>query len=283
VVSALVAALGILTVSVLPRDEPITAPSELTGKEQAKIAPPDLPAKASTEPASLASLPLEQQATILGDRLRAANPGFDGKVAVRMLYGQLDVNLLSDHVHDLSPLRALPGLQRLNCSGHAGTGGMLTDLRPLRDMDLTDMTFNYQPRLRDLTPLAGKQFTTLSILGTGVEDLSPLRGNRQLHLLNMGNTMISNLEPLRGLKLGALYCGSSKIDDLRPLEGMAFVDLNIKSTRVRDYEPLRRIAVQHLFIDVENAPDRDILAAIATLQTINRQPAQEFIAKLKSR
>jgi hypothetical protein len=63
---------------------------------------------------------------------------------------------------------------------------------------------------------------------------------------------------------------------------MTFVDLQFSNTAVKNLEPLRRISVKHLRVP-QDAADADILAAIANLETINGQPAQDFIAKLKNK
>ena len=76
----------------------------------------------------------------------------DGGTAARLLRSSRAAGTDSDNVTDLSPLRALTGLQGLNCN--AKNGGKLADLSPLRGLSLTGLTFG-STQVRDLTPLKG--------------------------------------------------------------------------------------------------------------------------------
>jgi len=77
-------------------------------------------------------------------KLVELNPGFDGRLTdwdqkstPTIEQGVvLKVGLITDHVTDISPLRALVGLKVLKCDGSAVGNGRLTDLSPLIGMAL---------------------------------------------------------------------------------------------------------------------------------------------------
>src|SRR5205823_6503914 len=78
-----------------------------------------------------ASAPIKQVADIAGE-LSRRNPGFNGVVTPTIVNNVvIAVRIPTDGVRDLSPVRALPGLKRLDCSGTAAGKGQLADLSPL--------------------------------------------------------------------------------------------------------------------------------------------------------
>lgn len=58
-----------------------------------------------------------------------------------------------------------------------------------------------------------------------VSDLSPLRGMR-LTLLHCDNTSVSDLSPLEGMPLAIQWCGAAQVSDLSPLKGMPLTELS---------------------------------------------------------
>ena len=65
-------------------------------------------------------------------------PGFDGKVTPTIGEGiVISMDILADHVTDLSPLRALPNLSYLECYGSPLRQGKLVDLSPLQGLTLS--------------------------------------------------------------------------------------------------------------------------------------------------
>src|SRR5262249_32597210 len=88
----------------------------------------------------VAALPADKQVAAVAARLKERNPGFVGPVphkpdgdVVPHLY------LSAEEVVDLSPLRALGGLRRLDCIGSRSRKGQLTDLSPLRGLPLSEL------------------------------------------------------------------------------------------------------------------------------------------------
>ncbi len=89
-------------------------------------------------------------------------------------------------------------------------------------------------KVEDLTALAG--MNTLEHLyfeSTTISDLSPLKGMK-LTTLTMCTNPVSDLSPLKGMKLTFLHCGDTKVSDLSPLNGMPLTLLNCSRTKVSD-------------------------------------------------
>jgi tRNA A-37 threonylcarbamoyl transferase component Bud32 len=264
----------------------------------------------------VAALPAERQVEAVAAKLKEINPGFDGKVKYRIDGGVVaELQVLTDEVTDLWPVRALAGLGRLDCGGTRGKGrladlsplrGMrlsalacagtqVSDLSPLGGMRLKELNVWYTP-VSDLSPLKGTDLTTFGCGGTAVSDLSPLKGMR-LRELNVWGTPVSDLSPLKGMGLTTLVCGGTKVSDLSALEGMPLkrlacdhtpvsdlsplrgtrlTSLDCENTSVSDLSPLKGISLKRLWCDFKAERDTEVLRSIKTLETINGQPAAEF-------
>ncbi|HWA98804.1 MAG TPA: protein kinase [Pirellulales bacterium] len=232
------------------------------------------------------ALPAQQQIDAVLKKLMELNPGFDGTTAQtkpKIENGVVTVfTFYSDEVTDLSPVRALTGLQNLYCPGSALGKGRLADLSPLVGMKLTSCNCRwtmvddlsplrgmpltylncYSTPIRDLSPLEGMPLTILYCDAKGVVDLSPLRG-MPLVELHCEGTAVSDLSPLAGMKLERLDCYKTNISDLSALKEMPLVGLAIHETPVADVSPLescKRLAA----LDIENT--KVTAAAVARLQ-----------------
>jgi tRNA A-37 threonylcarbamoyl transferase component Bud32 len=71
-----------------------------------------------------------------------------------------------------------------------------------------------------------------------LSDLTPLRGLR-LNYLEVTCTLVSDLSPLRDMHLAYLYLGDTLVSDLSPLRGSRLGWLGLQNTGVRDLSPLR--------------------------------------------
>lgn len=99
---------------------------------------------------------------------------------------------------DLSPLKALPRLQRLVCQASPNSGSWLSDLAPLRGLPLTELHCNWT-QVADLTPLKGMPLGLLHCHYARVSDLSPLAGMPLKDLL-FDYTQVEDLAVLRGIE-----------------------------------------------------------------------------------
>ena len=87
---------------------------------------------------------------------------------------------------------------------------------------------------------------------------------------------MSDLSPLKDMKLTHLNCGDTQVSDLSPLKDMKLTDLICHDTKVTDLSPLKGMPLKDLRCDFKPERDAEILRSIKTLETINGKPAKEF-------
>ncbi|MFO0999942.1 MAG: protein kinase [Planctomycetaceae bacterium] len=168
------------------------------------------------------SLSAEKQLSAVSRKLVERNPGFDGSLVwaitnepPRIENGVVTgMQLSTASLSDISPLRALVGLQDLNLNS-----GILADLSPLQGLRLKKLNVAQNQGVRNLSPLRGMPLQFLNLQGTGVTDLSPIR-DLPLEELSLRETSVTDLEPLKGMRLITLDCHRTQISDLSCLEGM---------------------------------------------------------------
>jgi serine/threonine-protein kinase len=189
----------------------------------------------------------DRQIEAVRQQLQALNPGFDGQVRFHVVDGVVtECAFSSADVTDLSPLRALRGLRKLECPGVSfKEPSRLADLQPLRGLPLTHLAVHcsevadlsplegmplkelecWKSSVKDLSPLRGAPLTSLDIAWTPVKDMTPLLTDTDLAWLHCDNTPVTDLSPLRGKPLTELHCHNTGVTDLSPLEGMPLRNL----------------------------------------------------------
>jgi hypothetical protein len=164
--------------------------------------------------------------------------------------GPYELNL--ERIGDIGALRGMPlwRLQLEDCAvtdlrpleGSAitwfqATNTPIQNLEPLRMLPLT-LVYLSNTAVTDLTPLAGKRIQVLKIDGSeGITDLSPLK-RMKLTKFDASATNIRDLSPLRGNPLEELYLGNTQVSDLSPLRGMPLHKIELTNTPVTDISPL---------------------------------------------
>jgi hypothetical protein len=87
--------------------------------------------------------------------LTQRNPGFDGKVEYRIEDGVVtEMKFSTLQMTDISPVRALAGLWKLDIGNYPRGKSSLNDLSPLKGMPLVWLNFS-GTNVSDLTPLKG--------------------------------------------------------------------------------------------------------------------------------
>lgn len=108
----------------------------------------------------------------------------------------------------------------------------------------------------------------LDIGDTAISDLRPLKGLKLVEFY-MENTKVQDVSSLRGMPLQKLYLSGSPVRDLGPLEGAPLVELNAVSILATDLTPLGRCPIQMLWLTgtpVENiAPLKTVPLVSLTL------------------
>src|SRR5262245_36866828 len=157
-----------------------------------------------------------EQVRAVALELKRRHPRFDGVLNPEIDDGKVvGVKLVTNHVTDLAPLRALQGLRTVFYNGVGPENS----------------------RMSDLAPLKGLALTTLHCAGTDVSDLSPLRG-MPLTMLDCSYTRVADLTPLEDSPLTYLQCGVTQVHDLTPVRGKALTFLDCRDTQVADLTPL---------------------------------------------
>ena len=174
----------------------------------------------------VAALPAEKQVEAVAKKLQELNPGFDGKLTG--VYGWVPpkvengvvkaIGYSSDAVADISPVRALTGLQSLSCFGSGPGKGKLADLSPLKGMRLASFQC-HGTMVSELSPLRELPLVNLDCSLSRVSDLSPIKG-MPLTVLTMSGTKVFDLSPLKGMPLTELHCDGTPLTDLSPLAGL---------------------------------------------------------------
>ena len=226
----------------------------------------------------VAGLPPEQQAVAVAAELKERNPGFDGLVKRRIDHNVVvELCFITDHVTDISPVRALPGLKVLVCSGSDRGKGQLADLSPLANLKLTQLYCGLN-RVSSLAPLRNLKLIEFGCDHTLVSDLEPLK-NMPLKSLYCSSTRISDLKPLKNMPLTRLSCARTQVSDLGPLRGMKLTYL-ASNAGVSDLSPLRGMPLNEIYCEFRPERDTEILRSLTTLQRINNELAAEFWKKV---
>jgi serine/threonine protein kinase len=207
---------------------------------------------------AVAALPAEQQPGMVVAKLRELNPDYDGAVSrLRYENGRVtEFAILTDEVGDIRPVRAFPALRWLECCGSVPGKGRLTDLSPIRGMELQILNIWQNPGLSDISAARGMKLTTFQAGDAAVEDLSPLQG-MPLGVLAVNNCRVRDVAVARSLPvLRLLRCDGCPIATLEPLAGTPIPEL------IFDYRPERG--------------DAEVLRQMPELRLINRKSAADF-------
>src|SRR5262245_35942565 len=199
---------------------------------------------------TVAGMPAEQQVKAVVRRLKELNPAFDGTVTPTIENGVVaGLKFLTDDVDDISPVRALQGLESLNCAGTQPRKGKLSNLTPLRGLRLKALDCR-STRVARLDPLRGMPLTVLNVGETGVSDLGPLHEMR-LEYLTLQNTKVTDLSVLRGMPLTWLDVACARgVSDLSPLKNMPLKYLNLTELPVSDLSLLAEMkSLRELYLD----------------------------------
>src|SRR5262249_28005710 len=107
----------------------------------------DSPRRANAWERSVSELPIDEQVKAVCLRLKELNPGFEVSAVSASNHGVVtQFQLLTDHVTDISAVRALTGLKQAAFNGSAPGKSILTDLSPLRGMKLKELSVEIEPQ-----------------------------------------------------------------------------------------------------------------------------------------
>jgi serine/threonine protein kinase len=106
--------------------------------------------------------------------------------------------------------------------------------------------------LRALDALRGLPIDVLDASGTGITDVEPLRGVR-VQVLNVSNTKVASLSALLGVPLRQLIASNTPLQSLEPIKTAPLEVLNVEGTKVYDLtlvkgKPLRSLNMKNTVI-----------------------------------
>jgi formylglycine-generating enzyme required for sulfatase activity len=179
----------------------------------------------------IVALPAPQRVAAVVAALKALNPGLDGTSR-----HTIAVNKVTEFSFQPYP-------------GH----DVLTDLSPLRALpDLRSLNLWGCSGLTDLQTLKGMPLIRLVIgsfdVKNSISDLEPLRDMKLIEL-RLSQCPIENLEPLRGMPLRTLrLVNCDHVRDLGPLKDMPLSELHIAGTSVSELSGLAGMPLKYLTI-----------------------------------
>jgi eukaryotic-like serine/threonine-protein kinase len=181
--------------------------------------------------------------------------------------GGLSLNINDSTFTNLVLLKGAP-IRVLNLDGSS-----VSDLTPLRDMPIEVLLLR-ENQVSSLEPIRGSRLGAalreLFLYKTFVQDLSPLRGCTNLALLDVGDTRVVDLEPLRGLPLQRLYIFGTAVADLDPLLGLPLRTLYLdRCSAITDVTPLAGLRTLTELMLPEGAAGIDRLRALPRLERVS--------------
>lgn len=132
------------------------------------------------------------------------------------------LTLSRNKIRDIGPLAGLLNLQYLELSGNE-----VTDLKPLEKLTAMNSLYLSNNRITDIAPVQGlARVWSLYLDGnTGIADLKPVAGLKNLSTLDLKKTKVKDLSPLAGLTaLHYLFLDGTAVADLAPLISMCQKD-----------------------------------------------------------
>ena len=151
------------------------------------------------------------------------------------------------HISDAAPLEDISGLKDSSLTSLIIAKSSVSDIRTLSTLkSLKWLSITGSP-LKDIGPLRDLSISDLNLTCTLVKDLNPLKKMDMLSL-DLGGTPVSDVHPLEGMSLVSLNIGGTKVRDIGPLQGMPLKWLNLNLTGVNDLESLEGMPLEELHI-----------------------------------
>ncbi len=213
--------------------------------KKGKVALPD------SEAQRIVALPAAAQVEEVRKELMRRNPGFDGKVEYKIEDGVVtEIRVVTDKVTDIAPIRVFNALRALDLSGtelDRQGNGQLSDLAPLKDMNLSSLTY--------LSLACTKIGDVGLVYFRNCNNLTGLR----LNLTRVTNAGMANFEGCQ--KLQSLDLKYTKVEDAglahfkgcKDLNGVDFGGLNVTDEGLSHFKDCKGLA--HLWLNATRVTD----------------------------
>lgn len=266
---------------------PSVAPSP-----EAKTPPLALAPFTDADVQRIGALPAADQVEEVRKELVRRNPDFDGTVMHKIEDGVVtELQIVTDHVTDIAPIRVWGALRVLKCGGTwtNGPSGQLADLMPLGRMTTLTHLNLMQSKVTDAGIACLKNCKDLSYINlnnTRVTNkgLAHLKDSQALAILDVSATKVTD-EGLAHIKdcraLTHLLLGGTKVSDagLANLKGIPLIHLWIDNTDITDLTPLQGMRLEEIRLTPKKITrGLDILRDMKSLKTIGTDFNQSWAA-----
>ena len=167
------------------------------------------------------NVPLTKQHLLMLESLEAQNIGIRNIKGLEFAENLVNLNIGSNQVEDILPLRNLVKLQGLSLYAN-----QVSNLSPLESLtSLVYLNAAHNP-ITDLSPLANHtNLETLDLFDCQISDVSPLTGLKNLKNLILTHNRISDFSPLANLtNLQKLYIKGNLGNDISALQNLTLTE-----------------------------------------------------------
>lgn len=171
------------------------------------------------------------------------------------------VGTIFAEISTLEDISALSGIETLQSIFVKGSAISEITSHNLPNLLQFDASYTQLRSLNGISSCANKLWY-LNIVGTYVNDLTPLTDCKKLKTLYVSYCPVDSLEPLRGLKfLRILKIQTTQISSIEALADLErLTELNAIDTKIRDFTPLSgKYSLKKLFLSHEMVDDNLIL------------------------
>ena len=123
-------------------------------------------------------------------------------------------------------------------------------------------------KISNLTLVVGMPLESLNLSGCPISDLGPLREMCLLRRLNVSNTVVADLSPLKGIQLHELRISKTRVSDLEPLRNMPLQMLSIVKTDVRDLSPIKDMQIERIYFSADADNSEDFIQVLRNMKTL---------------
>ena len=174
---------------------------------------------------------------------------------IEVLRGMLldKLNLERTLVSNINALRGMR-LRYFN-----GTHTRIKSIAPLKDMPLKALVMNHSSlnnigALKTISPevlemngtlisalpeMNVERLERLNISDTTIKDLSRLKDAKKLKDISFSNTQVTNISPLKGIKLNKAHLTGTAVSDISPIASPSLTELHISGSYISDLSSLK--------------------------------------------
>ncbi len=197
-------------------------------------------------------------ATLRGAKISILQDGFGARSSPERWWADFDAYFEKQNAGNAEAVRIKAVLATAGWTGPEVT---------VRDDGTLSIAAGKSKLITDLSPLRGLNISQLKLPGQPLADLSPLKG-MALTVLDISSTRVADLTPLRDMPLKELYCRSAQVADLSPLRGMPIEKLQCQGTPVSDLSPLLELPALRSLLIPETVENQEVLRPLTKLAWI---------------